>query len=264
MIAPTMTSPGIQVTVADGIATVVLDNPESRNAITRAMCLAIQDAMPRLERDPDVMLVALRGAGRTFSSGAQLTELSSILMDRTEEGVVDQLSRADRAIASLSKPTVALVDGPCMGGGWQLASACDFIVASERSTVGITPAKLGILYPRSGVDRLVGQVGAAAAKYILFMAETFQAARARELGLIAEVVPDDEFDRRCDELLVTLRGRSRFTIHTMKRVIDLPSDDPHLDAEWQAAWDAMAEGPDMAIGIAGFLGRETPRFSWRP
>lgn len=259
-----MSAPGIAITVADGIATVVLDNPASRNAITRAMCLAIQDAMPQLERDPEVVVVSLRGAGGTFSSGAQLTEVASILMDRTDAGVVDQLSRADRAIASLSKPTVALVDGPCMGGGWQLASACDFIIASERSTIGITPAKLGILYPRSGVDRLVEQVGAAAAKYILFSGETFTAARARELGLITELVPDGGFDRRCHELLATVRDRSRFTVHTMKRLIDLPCEDPQLDDQWDAAWAAMAEGPDMGIGIEAFLARETPRFSWRP
>ena len=259
-----MTAAGIEVTVADGIATVLLDNPASRNAITRAMCLAIQDAMPRLEADPDVALVAVRGAGGTFSSGAQLTELTSILMDRTDAGIVDHLSRADQAIASLSKPTVALVDGACMGGGWQLASACDFIVASERSTIGITPAKLGILYPRSGIDRLVHQVGSAAAKYLLFTGDTFAAARALQLGLVAEVVPHGAFEQRCGELLVTLRDRSRFTIHTMKRLIDLPSDDPHLADEWDAAWAAMASGPDMAIGIAGFLGRKRPRFSWRP
>jgi enoyl-CoA hydratase/carnithine racemase len=259
-----MIGAGVHVSVAHGVATVVLDNPASRNAITRSMCLDIQDTLPQLEADPDVTVVAFRGAGGSFSAGAQLTELESVLMDRTDEGIVDQLSRTDLAITSLAKPTVALVDGACMGGGWQLASACDFIVASERSTIGITPAKLGILYPRAGVDRLVRQVGAAAAKYIVFTGQTFPAARALELGLVAEVVTDGEFSARCDALVAALVQRSRFTIHAMKHLIDIREGDPTLDDEWRSAWSAMADGPDMRIGIAAFLNHEQPRFRWKP
>ncbi len=149
----------ITVKIVDGVASVEIDNPAQRNALTRAMCLELQQLMPRLDTDPEVGVITLRGAGATFSAGATIDDLASVLLDRQHDGtVVDQLSLADRAIASVTKPTVAVVDGACMGGGWQLASACDFIIASERSVFAITPAKLGVIYPRAG-HRTARQAG---------------------------------------------------------------------------------------------------------
>ena len=253
----------VTVTILDGVAAVVLDNPAQRNALTRDMCLDLQELMPRLDQDPDVRIVTLRGVGMTFSAGASLGELASVLLDPQEDGsLVDQLSRADAAVTSVSKPTIALVDGACVGGGWQLASACDFIVASERSVFAITPAKLGIIYPRPGIERLVRLVGPATAKFILFTAQMFTALEAQGLGLVAEVVPDEG---HFVTLTKSLLKNSTFTIHTLKRLIELTTDDdPRLDAEWESAWLAMTDSPDMDIGVSAFLNRETPRFAWRP
>jgi len=259
------------VSVADGIATVEICNPAQRNALTKAMCLEIQELMPRLDADPDIAVVALRGAGDTFCAGASISELSSVLLDPQPDGsIVDHLSLADHAIASLSKPTVALVDAACMGGGWQIASACDFIIANERSVFGLTPAKIGIIYPRPGIERLVRLVGHANAKYILLTGQTFSATQAQALGLVADVVPSASFEQQCEALLGSLRSRSRFSVHSMKRLVDLEAADasdagqPDIDQEWAAAWSAMPDSPDMEIGISAFLNREQPRFKWRP
>ena len=256
----------INVRIVDAVASVELDNPRQRNAITRAMCIELAELMPRLDADPAVTLITVQGVGDTFSAGAQLRELESVLMDRQEDGsIIDQLSRADLAIASVGKPTIALVDGACMGGGWQIASACDFIVASESSTVGITPAKLGIIYPRFGIDRLVRQVGPAAAKYILFTGQAFTAAEAAVLGLVADVIPDDQFADYCTALVASIRDRSRFSLHHLKRLVDCTAAlDPAIDDEWNAAWAAMQANPDMGIGVEAFLNRTQPRFSWSP
>lgn len=163
----------ISVSVKDNVATVVIDNPAQRNALTLAMCLALQEAMPKLDEDPDIKVVVLRGAGSAFCSGVAINELSSVLAE-PQDGVagIDHLSRADMAITSITKPTVALVDGACMGRGWQIASACDFIISSERSTFAITPAKIGIIYPRIGIERLVRLVGHSNAKFILLTGKT--------------------------------------------------------------------------------------------
>lgn len=256
----------INASVADGVATVEIDNPVQRNALTKAMCKEIQELMPRLEADRDVKVVVLRGVGDTFCAGAAISELSSVLLDRQHDGTsIDQLSRADLAITSLTKPAVALVDGACMGGGWQIASACDFIIASHRSTFAITPAKIGIIYPRAGVERLVRQVGRANAKFILLTGQAFTAVQAQALGLVAEAVPEDEFEDRCSSIVSSLRNHSRFSMHSMKRLVDL-TDTPHsrIDQEWADAWAAMPDSPDMGIGINAFLNREQPRFRWRP
>jgi enoyl-CoA hydratase/carnithine racemase len=256
----------IGVSIVGGVASVVIDNPAQRNAFTRAMCLELQELMPRLDADAAVAVVTLRGAGTTFSAGANINEMSSVLLDVQDDGTrVDQLSRADSAIASLSKPTVALVDGACMGGGWQIASACDFILASVRSVFAVTPAKLGLVYPRPGIERLVRQVGPAVAKYILLTGESFSATRAEALGLVVEAVPDEKFDERSAFLVETLQNNSRFSIHHLKHLVDLTAtDDSRLDEAWEEAWEAMAESPDMAIGTSAFLAHERPHFTWKP
>lgn len=259
-------SPRINVSIRDNVATVEIDNPTQRNALTKSMCLQIQDMMPKLEADPDINVVVLRGTGNTFSAGAAIGELSSVLLDRQDDNtVVDHLSRADLAISSITKPTVALVDGACMGGGWQIASACDFIIASERSVFAITPAKIGIIYPRTGIERLVRLVGHANAKFILLTGQTFTAVQAQALGLVAETVPDHEFDVRSGAVVRSVGSRSRFSTHSMKRLVNLTAaSHPRIDEEWDDAWAAMSDSPDMGIGVNAFLNGTQPAFTWRP
>lgn len=254
------------VSVTEGIASVTLDNPTQRNALTQGMCLQLLELMPRLDADPKVTVVTVQGAGTTFSAGATINDLTSVILDPQPDGtIVDHLSRADDAITSVSKPTIALVDGPCMGGGWQIASACDFIIASERSTFAITPAKIGIIYPRPGIERLVRQVGPANAKLILFSAEVFTARRAEALGLVVEVVSDDQFDGRCKSLTESICNLSRFSTHTMKRLVDATATQhPELDQYWDCAWTALTRSPDMTIGVDAFLNHEQPKFRWGP
>ena len=257
----------ISVVISDGVATLEISNLSQRNALTRTMCLEVQELMPQLDADPDVAVVVLRGAGNTFCAGAAISELASVLIDPQEDGsTVDHLSAADAAIASVSKPTVALVEGACMGGGWQIASACDFIIANDQAVIGLTPAKIGIIYPRPGLERLVRQVGHAKAKYILLTGQTFSATEACALGLVADVVPSESFEEKCAALVSTLRSRSRFSMHAMKRLVDLTdvsgSGLAVIDQEWAEEWSAMPDSPDMEIGINAFLNREQPRFTW--
>lgn len=255
----------IGVTIDGGVAAVELDNPTRRNALTRDMCLELQDLVPQLDQDPAVHVVTLRGAGSTFSAGATLDDLSSVLLDPQPDGShVDQLSRADEALAALSKPAIALVDGACMGGAWQLASACDFIVASERSTFALTPSKIGVIYPRPGIERLVRQVGPATAKSLLLTGRTLSARQAEGIGLTAFTVADDDFDSTCFSLVATLLARSHFSLHYLKRLVDATAaGGPDADLEWEEAWSALTDSPDMKIGITAFLERRQPEFLWR-
>jgi enoyl-CoA hydratase/carnithine racemase len=256
----------IVVSVRGAVASVEIDNTSQRNALTRSMCIELAQLMPRLDAREDVTVITLRGSGTTFSAGASISELPAVLLDPQEDGTtVDHLSLADEAIASTAKPTIALIDGACMGGGWQIASACDFIIASERSRFGVTPAKLGVLYPRVGIERLIRHVGDATAKYILFTGDTLSASRAQVLGLVAEVVADDEFESRCSEVVATIQGNSQFSVHTLKRLVNLTaSESDNLDQSWIDAWTGMTAGPDMSIGVAAFERRERPRFTWIP
>ena len=257
---------GITVSVESGVGTIRLANPTKRNALTQSMCRDIAAAAADLDARTDVDVVVVRGAGGTFSAGVFIGELREVILD--DGGSTDHLTAADQALARVAKPTIAVVQGYCMGGGWQLASACDFILASADASFGITPAKLGIIYPRAGIDRLVRLLGPATAKYVLMSARTFGAQRAREMGLVAEVVPADGFEDSVRELFADLTARSQYSMHTTKKLIDQagePETDPaELAGAWEAAWTEMAAGPDIDEGVAAFLERRAPAFGWRP
>ncbi|MFW6188554.1 MAG: enoyl-CoA hydratase/isomerase family protein [Actinomycetota bacterium] len=214
----------------------------------------------------DVHAVVLRGSAGHFSAGVPIGELPEVLLDRDADGnPLDHLSAADRAVSSVAKPTVAVVEGCCMGGGWQIASACDFVVAADDARFAITPAKLGIVYPRPGIDRLVRCVGPSRAKYLLLTGTELTGHQAWILGLVADADPRDEFAERADRLVRDLVARSRFSVHTMKRLIDLAgTDEPGLDEAWTRAWADMASGPDLPIGVDAFLRGRAPAFTWTP
>ncbi|WP_150460934.1 enoyl-CoA hydratase/isomerase family protein [Nesterenkonia ebinurensis] len=252
--------------VTDGVAHVVISNPSKRNALTRHMCLELKELMHSLSKDPSSDLIALSGDGTDFSAGASIDQLPSILFEPTPDGeYADHFSAADAALAQVAKPTVALVQGVCMGGGWQIASACDFIFASSNARFAVTPAKIGILYPRSGVDRLVQQVGPARAKYILMTGKTFSAHQAQSLGLVADVISEDLFQTEAAALLEVLLKRSRFTQIKTKEYIDASSaQQAHLDPLWSRSWVEMIEGEDSEIGIRAFRQRKDPQFTWIP
>jgi enoyl-CoA hydratase/carnithine racemase len=266
MTEPQRTQPSIRTHIQGHRATVEIHNPSQRNALTRTMCRELAATMEELEAREDIHVIALRGTGGHFSAGVAINELTSVLLDPSEEGsTTDHLSEADHAITAVTKPTIALVEGYCMGGGWQIASACDFLLASDDSQFAITPAKLGIVYPRTGIDRLIELVGPAKAKYILFTGKTFTALQAQNLGLVAEVVPQPEFTPQIDRLIDTMLTRSRFSLHAMKKLVDLTQGTgAHLDQEWAAAWAGMAQGPDMQIGITAFVHGQRPTFAWSP
>lgn len=245
------------------VGTVVLNHPGRRNALTREMCIALSSAMADLDRDPDIKVIALRGAGQDFSAGAAINDLKSVLFDDSAKGPIDRLSQADAAICAIRKPTIALVRGVCMGGGWQIASACDIILAADDTRIAITPSKLGFLYPRLGLERLAERVGIDRAKHLIFTAQEIDPAQAAAWGLITELIDADKFEEHATEVLRTISDRSQYSIVTMKRLLAETAQHERKHAAWDTAWRAVPDNPDLAIGRAAFLSRTTPHFTWQ-
>lgn len=249
------------------IGRIVIDNPRQRNAMTRDMCLSLAEAVQRADADPLVKVITLRGAGNDFSAGAAINELHRVLFDQTPDGqVVDRLSDADAALQAASKPTIALVEGICMGGGWQLASACDMSIAADSVKLAVTPSKLGIIYPRSGIERLVQRLGADKAKYVLFSADLIPAQKAADWGLLTETVPEAEFEEFSQSLVLRIAERSQYSVHTMKALIDsmIVADSQGSEALWDAEWAQLPDSEDFRVGQAAFLAGERPSFTWTP
>lgn len=243
--------PQLTHTVADGVATVVISNPAKRNAMTAGMWRALPDLLSRLAADTAVRALVLTGEGATFCAGADISSLR-------EPGETPQTLavRAEEALAAFPKPTLAAVRGYCVGGGCQLAAACDLRFAEQDALFGVTPAKLGIVYPASTTRRLVSLVGPAAAKYLLFSGELIDTERALRTGLVDEVLPRGELGKRTAEFTRVVTSRSQLTQAAAKEFATGRTD---RDAHW--AEQARASG-DPAEGVAAFLERRAPRFTW--
>ncbi|WP_335932904.1 enoyl-CoA hydratase/isomerase family protein [Streptomyces sp. PTD5-9] len=267
--------------VADGVATVVIDNPAKRNAMTAAMWRALPVLLERLAADGSVRALVLTGAGDTFCAGADISSLrapagsggASSSGDPSSpdgpspsgktagsggppDGPQSLAVAAEEALAAFPLPTLAAIRGYCVGGGSQLAAACDLRFTEEGASFGVTPARLGIVYPASSTRRLVALTGPATAKHLLFSGELIDAARALRSGLVDEVLPAGGLDARVDAYTRTLAARSRLTQAAAKEFADGRRD---RDAHW--AEQARRSG-DTAEGVAAFLERRAPRFAW--
>jgi enoyl-CoA hydratase/carnithine racemase len=154
-------------------------------------------------------------------------------------------------------PTVAVVHGSCVGGGCQLAVACDLRLAADTARFGLTPAKLGVLYPAEPTIRLARLVGPARAKYLLYTADLVDAARAYEFGLVDEVLPGAELDARALALAATIAGRSPQSVGAVKAVLDADAGGRDT-AMALAGWQHRAD--DVREGIEAFRAGRPPRF----
>ncbi|MFD5280071.1 enoyl-CoA hydratase/isomerase family protein [Streptomyces rubrogriseus] len=237
--------------VADSVATVVVHHPAKRNAMTTAMWRALPGLLDDLAADPGVRALVLTGEGATFCAGADISTL------RESAGEAQGLAvRAEEALAAFPKPTLAAIRGHCVGGGAQLAAACDLRFAEETALFGVTPAKLGVVYPASATRRLVALTGPATAKYLLLSGELIDAARALRTGLVDEVLPEGELGKRVAEFTRVLVSRSLLTQAAAKEFAAGRTD---RDAHWAA--QARGSG-DTAEGVAAFLERRQPCFGW--
>ncbi|MFE8955862.1 enoyl-CoA hydratase/isomerase family protein [Streptomyces althioticus] len=246
-----MEEPQLLHSVTDSVATVVIRHPAKRNAMTAAMWAALPPLLGTLAEDPAVRVLVLTGDGGTFCAGADISTLQGSPLEAQRLAVA-----AEEALAAFPKPTLAAVRGHCVGGGAQLAAACDLRFAEEGALFGVTPAKLGIVYPSSATRRLVSLVGPATAKYLLFSGELIGTERALRTGLVDEVLPAGALDGRVTEFTRVLASRSLLTQAAAKEFADGRTG---RDDHWHKA---AAAGEDTAEGVAAFLERRAPRFTW--
>ena len=241
------------------VATLWLNRPAKRNAMTLDMWVGVGDACRSLAGDAAVRLLVVRGVGGHFCAGTDIGGFG----DRDGISYREANYRAEAALASFPKPTVAFIGGSCVGGGMQLAAACDLRVADTTARFGITPARLGIMYPPESLRRIVGFIGAPAAKHLLFTAELIDAERALRTGLIDEVHEPAAALVRLTALAELLAERSLLTQAASKEMIDAVVRDGDIDPSIVDRWNAeLAASPDRAEGVAAFLEHRSPRFTW--
>jgi enoyl-CoA hydratase/carnithine racemase len=266
---PEMSTGALEVRREGPVAWVVLDRPDRRNALSPAMWAALPGVLEKLDADPGVRVIGLRGAGGVFSAGADIAEVFECLGEPgTGLPRGGLLTEAEAALAAVHKPTVAALEGYCMGGAWMLAGACDLRIATASLRIGLTPARIGIVFPASGIQRLVRLVGPGTASYLLLTGDTVTAADAERWGMLTRVVEDAGFEPALEQLVTDLAGRSQLSVQAHKHLIGLATPDEGeatgfgADEVSEALFREVLDGPDARIGQRAFLAKETPRFRW--
>ncbi len=241
-------------------ATLTLDRPARRNALDLAMWEALPGLVDRAMADPAVRLLVVTGAAPAFCAGADIGEFATHAADpewRARNNAAIRLTQT--TLARAPKPVLAAIDGDAIGGGLGIALACDVRLATARSRFGLTPAKLGLVYPLHDTKLLVDAVGPAAAKRLLFTARIIEANEAARLGLV-DVVDDlaaavDEFATSVASLSATTQIAAKAIV---RRILDGATDD---DAATAAQFDAAFASADFAAGVAAFHARRPARLT---
>lgn len=244
-------------------AILTINRPERRNALTRAMWDELPAIAAQLEADASVRAVILRGAGgRAFSAGADLAELETAYASPAAAAAYnDATRRALDALERLDRPTLAVIEGVCVGGGCALALACDLRVASADSRFAIPAARLGFAYPFAETRRLAATVGLALAHEMLLTGTILNAARAHEAGLVNRVAPPGGLVEAASEMLEALLanapGALRATKRTLQAILDGAAEEP--DAV-RRLHEAAFGGAELREGLAAFREKRPPRF----
>lgn len=246
------------------VARLLIDRAAKRNAFDQSMWEALPGLVDAAMAEPSVRLLVLASAEPgPFCAGADIGEFSTRSADPVWRAVNQAAIRnAQVTLTRAAKPTIAAIDGDCIGGGCGLALACDIRIASPRARFGITPAKLGLVYPLHDTKLLVDVVGPSQAKRILFTGALVDAVEAARIGL-ADIV-DDDLPAALASLAASIAAASPYSQQASKaivrRILDGATDD---DAASSSQFDAAFTGSDFQEGVAAFLAKRAPGFADR-
>jgi enoyl-CoA hydratase/carnithine racemase len=253
----------LRLEIAGAVAVLTIDRPEKRNAMSFEMWSALPGLLGKVDADDSVRALVIRGNDH-FSAGADISEFTTLRADPAgarRYGTV--VHDGERSIAGLSKPTIAAITGVCVGGGCEIALACDIRIAADDARFGITPAKLGIVYSATSTKQLVDAVGPSWARQILFTGELVDAATALRIGLVNELHPAEEVVARGMALAETMASRAQVSVRGAKAIIDRVTEG-HLDLDndeaVHALYEASVTSADYAEGVRAFLEKRPPRF----
>ena len=246
---------------AGPVATLTIDRPAKRNAMSYAMWSALPGLLDLVRHDDEVRVLVLKG-GAHFSAGADIGEFTTLRAGADGAAKYSEAVHAgERAIATLGKPTIAAISGFCVGGGCEMALACDIRIAESGARFGITPAKLGIVYNFTSTKQLVDVVGPAWAKQILFSGEIIPADTALRIGLVNEVHEPEAVHARVRELAETIASRAQVSLRGAKTIVDLIKDGRYEeDDAVHALYDEAVHSAEYAEGVAAFLEKREPNF----
>ncbi|MEY4681365.1 MAG: hypothetical protein RLZZ276_3014 [Pseudomonadota bacterium] len=247
------------------IGIMTFNNPEKHNAVSFEMWEAAEGILDAFEKDPEVRVVVLTGAGgKAFVSGADISKFES---ERASEEAVQRYNAMVEKVYSriyrFPKPTIAMIRGYCLGGGLNLAICCDMRYANEAARFALPAARLGLGYGYQGLRRYIDTIGPVATKEIFFTARQATAAEALRWNMVNAVLADDALEQTVMGVAETIAGNAPLTIATIKRAtVEILRNEAEHDV---AACDAMVAAcfasSDYREGRRAFLEKRKPQFT---
>jgi len=231
-------------TVANNIARVVMNRPEAMNAMSRGMITELRQALERAQGDPDVSIIILSGAGDNFCAGDDLKEAEQQTAEDFLALILD-LQRLTRLLLLGEKPSVAAIDGYAVGGGFELALACDFRIASTQAHMGCVEARVGMVITGGTSVLLPHLVGQGVAREIILLADIFEAAVAQRIGLLHRLVEPERLEAEVQALTDTMLSRAPLSLRESKRLLNRP-----LEGELERAFQNEIEAIMRCFGTA--------------
>ncbi|MFK7965930.1 MAG: enoyl-CoA hydratase/isomerase family protein [Burkholderiaceae bacterium] len=245
------------------VARLLINNPQRRNALSRAMWRAIEAACDQIrEQDTASVLVLASSTPGCFAAGADISEFEANYASAASASEVNtEIHRAIDALQACPMPSVALIDGPCVGGGLALALAADIRLASPNARFAVTPSKLGLSYHPDDVRRLMSACGKANASELLFGAQVWSAERGLQAGLVNQLIETESFDSASKQLIEAICQNSRAANGILKQTVSsVESNDVQAIQASEAAFDELFLSEDFIAGRDAFLSKSPVQF----
>jgi enoyl-CoA hydratase/carnithine racemase len=251
---------------AEAVVRIRISNPDRRNALDHEILDALAETLPRLDQGIETRCVVLTGAPPVFSAGYDIAAIPPETFERDAEALVAHpFHAAMEALAAHPWPTVAAINGHCLGGGLELAITCDLRICAAGAKLGMPPAKLGLIYGHTGLRKFLDTIGPARTKELFLTGRNVGASRAEQIGLVHEVVGDEELEQAAVELAAAVAANAPLAMKGNKRAIDLLTQCPVLTEQQQAGLIALREScfasEDFREGIRAFAEKRKPRWT---
>jgi len=251
---------------AEAVVRIRISNPERRNALDHEILDTLAETLPRIDHGIETRCVLITGAPPAFSAGYDLTAIPAETFERDAEALVAHpFHDAMEALAAHPWPTVAAINGHCLGGGLELAVTCDLRICATGAKLGMPPAKLGLVYSHTGLRKFLDTLGLARTKELFLTGRNFTAERAEQIGLVHEVVDDDAFEAAAVELAAGIAANAPLSMRGNKSAIEVLNSNPVLSEQQEAGLIALREScfasEDLREGIEAFAEKRKPR--WR-